>query len=103
MNVKELKALLEEVEGKLAKNNLDKIKRLELGILARQVEMQMLVGGFDPLADLDAITIVDLSQLKRLVQKVDAEIENEIARRDLLDKILNLSRSGLKAAGLPVG
>ena len=103
MNVKELKGLLEEVEANLAKNNLDEIKRLELSILARQVEMQMLVGGFDPLADLDAITIIDLSQLKRLVQKVDAEIKNEVARRDLVDKILNLSRSGLKAAGLPVG
>ena len=103
MNVQEMSDLLEQVEKKLSEANVEEVKRLELSILARQLKMQLLVGGFDPLKDLDAVTVVDLSQLRDLTAKVDQEIDNELARRDLVDKIILISKSGLKAAGLPVG
>ncbi|MFQ5772894.1 MAG: hypothetical protein ACE5GS_00100 [Kiloniellaceae bacterium] len=103
MNAKELKELLEDVQKKLEDNDVDEIKQLELGILARQLQMQMLVGAFDPLKDLDAVTVVDLSQLRMLTQQVEQEIQNERKRGELVDKILLIAKSGLKAAGVPIG
>jgi uncharacterized protein YfbU (UPF0304 family) len=103
MNANDIKANLEKVRKTLESENVDKIKRLELQILENQLEMQMEVGTFDPLKDLDSVTIVDLSQLNALVQEVENEIQNEIERGKLVDKVILLAKSGLKAAGLPIG
>ena len=102
MNAQEIHDLLDNVEKELREANVEEVKRLELSILARQLKMQLLLGGFDPLKDLDAVTVVDLSQLRDLTAKVGQEINNELARRDLVDKIVLIAKSGLKAAGFPV-
>ena len=103
MNANEIKAKLEEVRKMLEAENVDKIKQIRLNILESQLEMEMEMGTFDPLKDLDAITIVDLSQLNRLTKSVGEEIENEKKRVELVDKIIAVAKSGLKATGLPIG
>lgn len=103
MNASEIKAKLEEVRKMLEAENVDKIKQIRLNILESQLEMEMEMGTFDPLKDLDAITIVDLSQLNRLTKSVGEEIENEKKRVELVDKIIAVAKSGLKATGLPIG
>lgn len=102
MNAEQIKSKLEEVRKKLEIEDVDKIKRLQLQILENQLEMEIEVGTFDPLKDLDSVTIIDLSQLNTLAQEVEEEIRNEKKRVATVDKIIALAKSGLKAAGLTI-
>jgi hypothetical protein len=75
---------------------------IDLRILLRSIQRQLLVAAFDSLKDLDSVTVADTSQLPGLIAQVQTEIDNEKARTALVEKIIGTAKIALKAAGLSI-
>lgn len=102
MNLQEISTALNNCLKELNASNIDDESKLDLELLVIQLKRQMRLAVFDPLRDLDNVTIADLSKLNSLVDDVKVEIANEKQRVVLVTKIVTLAKVGLKAAGLPI-
>jgi len=102
MNIEELQGHLNNCLQQLQKNQIDDDSKLELELLAIQLKRQIRLQVFDPLKNLDNVTLVDTSQLSLLVSQVQTEIGNEQRRVERVQKITSIAKIALKAAGLPI-
>jgi hypothetical protein len=102
MTLQELRDSLAQVRKRLEAENVDEAQRLELEILEKQIQMQIVVGTFDPLKELDGLGGVDVSKLKSLIPEVDRVIKQEQERAKLVGRIIGMAKTALRAAGVPV-
>lgn len=102
MNINEIYEQLDLCLAKLDEKEIDDEAKLDLELLAIQLKRQIRLSVFDPLKDIDSVTIADMSKLSQLVAEVNVEIQDEQKRVRLVGKIINLTKIGLKAAGLPI-
>lgn len=102
MNIQDVYNALQDCLSKLQSANVDDLAKIDLEILVSQLKKQIIVGAFDPLKDLDSVTVADVSVLPNLISKVDEVIQNEKDRVELVNKIVSVSKIALKAAGLPL-
>jgi hypothetical protein len=104
MTVQECINLLNELRGRLKAAGVDDDdpSTLDLRILILQTKKVMIIGGFNPLRQLDDVTIVDISRLRELTQEVAQEIADEQRRIELVQRITATAKMALKAAGLPI-
>ncbi len=102
MNIQEIYDALVTCQNKLEEANIEDDSKLDLDILCSQLKKQLISAAFDPLKDLDNVTIADLSKLDGLTQQVDQTIQNENKRIALVKQITSIAKVALKAAGLPI-
>jgi hypothetical protein len=74
--------------------------KLNLQMLVLQLEKQIVAESFDPLTDLAAVAGADVEQLKILIPQVDQAIATEQQRVQLVQTIISLATSALRAAGV---
>ena len=102
MNIQEIYDQLNNCLEKLKDKDIDDEAKLDLELLVIQLKRQIRMAVFDPLKNLDNVTVADLSQLSSLISQVQEEIDNEKNRAALVQKVIVLAKIGLKAAGLPI-
>lgn len=102
MTIQELSEVLNRVLQQLKAAGVDDESKLDLEILALQLKRQMAVAVFDPLKELDQVTVADVSKLPQLVQDVSREIAHEQRRAELVRRIVATAKMALKAAGVPI-
>lgn len=102
MNIQQVHEILTSTLDKLDNEGVNDRQKKELQILVLQLENQLEVVAFDPLMELDNITIVDTKKLKELVKEVDKEIKKEEKRKELIAKIISSAKTIISASGLPV-
>ena len=74
----------------------------DLRILVLQLDKELEVAAFDPLKDLDSVTVADTKQLASLCDGVQQAIDDEKARVALVDKIVATAKVALRAGGVPI-
>ena len=74
--------------------------KFNLQILVLQLEKQIVAESFDPLTDLAAAAGPDVQQLKILIPQVDQAIATEQQRVQLVQTIIALATSALRASGV---
>jgi hypothetical protein len=102
MTLQELQQQLADLRAKLANADVDEAQQIDLEITEKQIQMQIIVGTFDPLKTLDGLGGVDLSKIEQLIPQVDQVIKNEIARAKLVTQVISIAKTALRAAGLPI-
>lgn len=102
MTLEELRDELKRVRQKLEAVNADEVERIELEILEKQIQMQIVIGTFDPLKSLDGLGGVDVSKIKDLIPQIDNVIQQEKERGKLVTRIIAMAKTALRAAGLPL-
>ncbi len=102
MTVQELYELLEDALKKLDDANIDDESKIDLEILVLQLKRQIIVASFDPLKDLEKVTVANVSKLRQLTAEVGREIENEQKRVQLVQQIFTIAKMALKAGGVPI-
>ncbi len=102
MNIQEVYNLLQDCLAKLQSANIDDMAKIDLEILISQLKKQIIIGAFDPLKDLNTVTVADVTSLPKLISKVDGVIRDEKNRTELVNKIVSIAKIALKAAGLPL-
>lgn len=102
MTIRELTHLLDTTLNTLQREDIEDHAKLDLQILVFQLKRQLVVASFDPLKDLDSVTIADLSELSNLADEVEKEVANEARRVKLLQQITATAKIALKAAGVPI-
>ncbi len=102
MKIQEIYSQLEKCLAQLESHNIDDIAKIDLEILISQLKKQIIIGAFDPLKDLNNVTVADVSNLPNLIKQVDLVIQKEKERGELVNKIVAISKMVLKAAGLPL-
>jgi len=77
----------------------------DLQILVVETQKQVIVEGFSPLTDLDALAPVPVADLQVLMAQVDEAIATENKRVQFVQTVISLAATALKAAGvtLPAG
>ena len=100
MNIQEVYNQLQKCLDKLESNRIDDITKTDLEILVSQLKKQLLIGAFDPLKELDQVTVADVSKLPDLINQVSGVIKDEKNRVNLVNKIMAIAKMGLNAAGL---
>jgi hypothetical protein len=99
MTIDELYRQLSGLSASLASASDDEAK-LNLQMLVLQLEKQIVAESFDPLTDLAAVAGADVEQLKILIPQVDQAIATEQQRVQLVQTIISLATSALRAAGV---
>lgn len=102
MTLEELKQQLKLLREMLEAVDVDEIERIDLEILEKQVQKEIVVGGFDPLTKLEGLGDVDVSEIEQLIPQVDAVIEDEQKRTELVTKVIGMAKTALRGAGLPM-
>jgi hypothetical protein len=103
MTIQDLVAKLKETFDKLDEAGAaDDRPTRDLHILLLQLEQELEVAAFDPLKDLDSVTVADTSSLAGLCDQVQAAIDDEKKRVDLVSKIVATAKIALRAGGIPV-
>ncbi len=102
MNVQEIMQKLQDTQAKLEAAEVDDNSKLDLDILVLQLKKALQSAIFDPLKDLDGVTVADTSKLSSLVDQVDDVINAEKKRVALVEQITGVARTALKAAGLSI-
>jgi hypothetical protein len=102
VTIQELSDTLNRVLQQLTAAGADDDSKLDLEILALQLKRQMVVAVFDPLKELDTVTVADVSKLPQLAQEVSREIAREQPRAELVRRITATAKMALKAAGVPI-
>ncbi|MCU1284069.1 MAG: hypothetical protein JWO13_419 [Acidobacteriales bacterium] len=74
----------------------------DLHILLLQLQQELAVAAFDPLKDLDKVSVADTSKLASLCDDVQASINDEKKRVDLVEKIVATAKIALRAGGVPI-
>lgn len=91
---------LQAAQVKLDTANIDDNSKTDLDILILQLKKALQTAIFDPLKDLDSITVTDTSQLTNLTGQLDGVIADERKRGTLVEQIVGVAKTALKAAGL---
>jgi hypothetical protein len=99
MTIDELYRQLSGLSASLASASDDEAK-LNLRMLVLHLEKQIVAESFDPLTDLAAVAGADVEQLKILIPQVDQAIATEQQRVQLVQIIISLATSALRAAGV---
>ncbi len=81
---------------------MDDNSKLDLEIVVLQLQRALQTGIFDPLKDLDGVTVADTSKLSNLCGEVDAAINDEKKRVALVEQIVGVAKTTMKAAGLAI-
>ena len=102
MTIQEIVDTLNATFQKLDDAGVDDATKRDLHILVLQLERELETAAFDPLKDVDSVTVADTSQLKILSQQVQQEIDNEKARVQLVQKMISTAKIALRAAGVGV-
>ena len=104
MTVDELLTQLNGLSAKLNPFATDDAT-FDLRILVLQTEKQLIVEGFSPLTDLDALAPVPVGEFQVLMAQVDESIATENKRAQFVQTIIALAKTALRAAGvtLPAG
>jgi hypothetical protein len=102
MTLQEIISTLNSTFQTLDDAGVDDSSKRDLHILILQLERESDVAAFDPLKDLDSVTVADTSQLKVLAQRVQQEIDNEKARVKLLQRMIATAKVAVRAAGVPI-
>ena len=102
MTIQEITDTLNKTFQQLDDADIDDAAKRDLHILILQLERELEVAAFDPLKDIDSVTVADTSQLKTLAAEVQQEINNEKARVQLVQKLIATSKIALRAAGVPI-
>ena len=102
MNIQEIFTKLNETLDKLNANDIDDPAKLDVEILYLQLKKQLIFGEIDLLKEIDKITVADVSKLPRLINQLDADINDENKRTALVNKIVSIAKVTLKAIGLPI-
>jgi len=102
MTIQQIIDTLNDTFKKLDDAGIDDSTKRDLHILVLQLERELEVAAFDPLKDVDSITVVDTSQLTTLSQQVQQEIDNEKARVQLVQKLMSTAKIALRAAGVAI-
>jgi hypothetical protein len=102
MTLQDIISTLNSTFQKLDDAGIDDTSKRDLHILILQLERELEVAVFDPLKDIDSVTIADTSQLRVLAQQVQQEIDNEKARVKLLQKMIATAKVAVRAAGVPI-
>jgi hypothetical protein len=102
MTIQEIVDELNSTFEKLDSAGVNDGAKRDLHILVLQLERELEVGVFDPLKDVDAVTVADTSQLKVLGAQVQQEIDNEKSRVQLVQKLVATAKVALRAAGVPI-
>lgn len=79
----------------------DDPKTFDLEILRSQLKQQIVAGAFDISADISAITIADLTNLKELTAQLRAATLQEQQRTELLGRIVGVAKRLAGLAGVP--
>ena len=104
MTVDELLTQLNGLSAKLNPFATDDAT-FDLWILILQTQKQVIVEGFSPLTDLDALAPVPVGEFQVLMAEVDEAIATENRRAQFVQTIISLAKTALRAAGvtLPAG
>jgi hypothetical protein len=104
MTIDELLTQLNGLSAKLDSDAPDNAT-FDLQILVLQTQKQVIVEGFSPLTDLDALAPVPVAELQVLMAQVDEAIATENKRVQFVQTVISLAKVALQAAGvtLPAG
>jgi hypothetical protein len=102
VTIQEVIDTLSSTFDKLDSAGIDDATKRDLRILILQLERELEVAAFDPLKDIDSVTVADTSQLKALATQVQQEIDNEKARVRLVSRLIATAKIALRAAGVPI-
>jgi hypothetical protein len=73
-----------------------------LQLLVLQLERELETAAFDPLKDLDSITVADTKVLSQLCADVQRVLAQESARTELVKRIVAIAKPALRAGGVPI-
>lgn len=102
MTIQDILDTLQSTLDNLDDAGIKDSSRRDLQITVLQLERELEVAAFDPLKDIDSVTVADTSQLPVLAAQVQIEIDNEKARVALVQKLISTAKVGLRAAGVPL-
>ncbi len=102
MNLQELFDALKKAQQKLEDANIDDLSKIDLEILIEKIRKKIIMGGFEPLTEISAVEVPDISKLPGLIDQVDVEIQNEEKRKALFGTIMSIAKKGLNVIGLPI-
>jgi len=101
MTVEELSNQLSQLTSELESAPDDESK-FELKLFAHELEKQLIAASFDPLAELEALSIADSEHLKGLIDAVEQAIEDEQRRTRLVLEVIAIARTALRVAGVAI-
>ena len=102
MTIDDLRKKLQETFDALDEAGVDDRGSRDLHILLLQLQQQLAVAAFDPLKELDGVTIADTSRLAGLCAEVQNVIDDENRRIQLVERIVATGKIALRAAGIPI-
>lgn len=102
MNLQELLDALKKAQVKLEDAGIDDVQKIDLDILIKKIKKKIILGGFEPLTEISAIEVPDISNLPGLINQVDIEIQKEEQRKALIGNIMSIAKKGLNVIGLPI-
>src|SRR5437588_4016742 len=100
MNIQEIMQNLQNTQAKLDNANIDDNSKIDLDILVLQLKKALQTAVFDPLKDIDSVTVADTLQLMSLTGQLDGVIADENKRVALVEQVVGVAKTALKAAGL---
>jgi hypothetical protein len=103
MTVNEILDELQKTDTQLQAAGIDDRAKHKLKGLIIDLKTELVMRSFDPLRDISAMTIVDVSKLPGLRQELEQVIADEQKRTQLVKRITSIASQALKGAGLPVG
>lgn len=102
MTIKKIYEKISECLNKLDNADIDDDAKLDLEILVIQLKKQLLLKAFDPLREINGVTIADVSKLEGLIKQIDQVIDDEKKRGETVKQVTAIAKIALKAAGLPI-
>ena len=102
MTISELLEQLRQTSVKLEAANISDGTRDDLEDLISETKRAIIKHSVDPLKDISQMPAIDVSQLKTLSAQLDQDTQNEQKRMALVGKIINITKGGLRAGGLPL-
>jgi hypothetical protein len=102
MTIKELIDTLNATFEKLDAAGITDAAKRDLHILILQLDRELEAAAFDPLKDLDSVTVANTSQLPVLAAQVQQAIDDEKARTQLVQKMIATAKLALRAGGVPI-
>ncbi len=102
MTIQDIVDKLTATQAKLDDANITDASTIDLQILLLQLQKELAVAAFNPLKDIDSITVADTSQLPGLVAQVQTAIDNQKATNAIVAKIIGTAKLALRGAGVPL-
>jgi len=99
MTIEELSNQLSQLTSELESAPDDESK-FELKLLSHELEKQVIAATFDPLAELETLSLADVEHLKSLAIGVKQAIEDDQRRTKLVLEIIAIARTALRVAGV---